>query len=407
MISKILENKKEFVLCLAVFFSVLSQTPFLRVTLNINTTLVSAPFWIISGLVAIFTIKKAYINRETKIIITLFVIFFVAIVLSEGVTGNSYILSYVTKPIYLSFFFFGIGCLFSRQISNNLIKKIAIAYIAATLILSIDIFVEYFVGVDITVVNYIFRSKNSASSILLVGIVFCLCVNFSIKKLIKIICACLIVWFTVLIILMRARAVIISMPLIPLIYLFTPGKNKIIKISIIVASLAGLVVVVSSKTLFNFLVNNILLKASNSNNVNLDINYLTSNRFYEVLYAFYIFELNPIFGNGYYYVDFFAVNSFANYGFIAGLLLIVISVSPLFVARKTILKDGNLTYTMIAVLCVFNGIFEGLAPFGPGNKFFILWLLFGLVCNRDEDVAEHYGNCLGSYETKTFVELRI
>lgn len=402
-----LENKKEFILCLAVFFSILSQAPFLRLVLNINTTITSAPFWIISALIGIFTLKRTYLNRETKIVIALFLLFFFTIVLYEGITGNSYVFSYVTKPIYFSFFFFVLGSLFSRQVSNELIKKIAFSYIAATTIISLDIFIEYFLGTDITAVTYIFRSKNSASSILLIAVIFCLYAFYPRNIWMNILKILLISFFTFLIVIMRARAVLISMLLIPIAYLLLPRGKRTIKISILGAMLVGLVTIFASKTVFNFLINNILLKATNSNNVNMDINYLTSNRFYEVLYSMYLFELNPLFGKGYYYVDFFAVNSFVNYGFIAGLLLIIISVCPLLFCYRQFSKKNCFLYFMIALVCLINGLFEGLAPFGPGNKFFILWILFGLMCNMDEDILNRYSNSVSSYETKTFVELRI
>lgn len=407
MASKILENKKDLVVCLAVFFSIISQAPILRVTLQINTSIISGPFWILAALVCAFNLKNTRLNRRTLTIVLLFCIFILLILFNEGLTGNSYIFSYVTKPIYLSLFFFLVGAMMSGQTSNSLVKKIAISYVVASIIISIDIFIEYFLNADLTAVSYIFRSKNSASSILLIAIIFCL-YSFSSKKIVlNILRFSAILLFSVLIVIMRARAVIVSLPIIPALYLVSPNKNNKIKIAILAVFGAFVFALIISKDLFNFLINNIMFKAKNSDNVNLDINYLTSNRFYEVLYALFVFESNPIFGNGYYYVDFFLVNSFTNYGFIAGFLLIFISLCPLLFTIKQYKNKNYIAYLTIAITCIFNGLFEGLAPFGPGNKFFILWFLFGLMSNKIADEENAKILKLKTYETKTFFELRI
>lgn len=37
---------------------------------------------------------------------------------------------------------------------------------------------------------------------------------------------------------------------------------------------------------------------------------------------------------------------------------------------------------ILALSYSLNGVFEGLPPFGPGTKNFLLWLLFGLACSQ-------------------------
>lgn len=85
------------------------------------------------------------------------------------------------------------------------------------------------------------------------------------------------------------------------------------------------------------------------------------------------------------------MSAWANYGFIIGTILIIISVFPLISSIRTLRLEPstyNIRYTVVVLAAVFslNSIFEGLPPFGPGIKCYILWFLFGVLCNYNESI---------------------
>ena len=68
------------------------------------------------------------------------------------------------------------------------------------------------------------------------------------------------------------------------------------------------------------------------------------------------------------------------------MFIITLALFPIKVAfaYKNSNIESILAIRIIALSYAFNGIFEGLAPFGPGAKCFYLWLIVGVLLNRNE-----------------------
>ena len=83
-----------------------------------------------------------------------------------------------------------------------------------------------------------------------------------------------------------------------------------------------------------------------------------------------------------------------SYGYIVGIAVILVALSPILYAlwQRFIPYRFYITFLALAFSYTINALFEGYAPFGPGAKSFILWLVFGCFLNtRLRKVGEHSG----------------
>ena len=92
---------------------------------------------------------------------------------------------------------------------------------------------------------------------------------------------------------------------------------------------------------------------------------------------------NILFGIGNYYFECFTLNAILQYGIIVGTLAIAIGAYPSFwslVNKENIKnKEAGMFLLISSVASFICGLFEAIAPVGPGIKFYILWLSFGFL----------------------------
>ncbi len=375
-------------LSLAVFLTIISQMPFLRVIIGIDTQVIIFPVWALTLIVGLLFKGRIIFNKKSSLFLLLVVLFVFLILAFEIFTGNSYVANYVTYPLYVTLLIYLVGLIYSSNVSSNCIQKIAYSYVLACLFLTIDILLEYFIGYSFATARYTYSSKNSASIIVLSGIIFTLYFIKPKRPFWKFTKLLLLVIFVALIVYTRSRAALVSLLVIPVLYLFsskTKNKNKIILLLLLSLFVA---LVLLNRNVYNFLVKNILLK-STSDSINWDLDYVTSNRYSQITEAWSIFSKSNIFvGSGFYYVDCFYLNALVNYGLIAGIILVLIALCPIMALDHIVTKAEKITYVSIVAVFLVNGFFEGLAPFGPGSKCFILWILFGVFSGIKRNPSE-------------------
>jgi len=377
-----------FLISAGSFLTILSQAPFLREQAGIITQLISYPIWLIVIMISLF-LKVRYKNPSIQIIVILFFLFVIIGSFFQIITRNQYLTSGFSFQIYLSLLMVFIGYANSDILVNDGFFKVKAAYIVATIILCINIFLTYFQSYNWTTVEYLYRAKNSTGQIILTASVLLL-FFLPYKKIKRIGVYILLIFFFIMIVMLRSRATLVSYFFVPVVFLSQQKIKVQYKIFIISALSALAILLFSNDLFFNFFIKNIIFKmGDNMSILDLDLNYITSNRadyfnlFQELIHG------SEFTGIGYYYLDNFFLAAIINYGFILGIIVLVIALFPLkhsFKKSKNLNHNLRFCYISLALIYTFNGLFEGYAPFGPGAKCFLLWLIFGVALNQSNNL---------------------
>ena len=176
--------------------------------------------------------------------------------------------------------------------------------------------------------------------------------------------------------LLRSRATIVGLILCLMVMVISRNNKQRTKIAITLVGMATIIMLLVSEPFYNFVFNKVLFAGRNSS----DLNELTSGRLV-LLQRFPSMISNHWFeGIGSVYYESFPLSAILQFGLIGGLILIGISLTPLFHAmRNRKYSDEWALLFYIAIGFTVNGFFEGLTPFGPGIKCYLLWLLFGIM----------------------------
>lgn len=384
--------KSQTLILLAVFISIISQAPLFRESFGISTQNLMLPFWIVGLFWTLFQNRTIYLGKSRMIYIQFFFIF-IGIIFLEIFCEVSYYTAF-TRTIILAFMMFFIGLQTKNMLYDDWFKKLAYVYVGASLFLAIDIYIKYFLGHNFNTISYVYRAKNSAGQILLTSIIFILFLLYDKNKIFfKII---LIFFFLFEIIIMRSRATMLSFLFIPITFLKGPLVKFKYKIEFIFLIIVGLIYFYINQSSGNLLISNLLFNSYKKISLEtLDVNAISSNRFDmikdvpEKLLGKELYGLGDLF-----YVDNVFINAIGNYGIIIGGMVCLLVISPLFYVEKYskyFFKGIKKTcIQLITWIYVFNGFFEGWAPFGPGSKCFLLWFVLGMVLSMREKVRVDY-----------------
>jgi hypothetical protein len=119
---------------------------------------------------------------------------------------------------------------------------------------------------------------------------------------------------------------------------------------------------------------------------------VSSGRFSQITEDFpYLIASNELLGTGTFYVESFILNAILKHGILFGWILILLAMWPIYWGMRYLNKNDtiNIAFIMIAVTYFINGFFEAQAPFGPGSKNYMLWLIFGLLYGLKRKVTDN------------------
>lgn len=387
MINKIENSNRRLVayLSIACFFTNISQLPAL--VENGITRVLSLPIWILMTIICIIRYEgKIYLGRTWKVwifgILFLIYYYFVAFFIPN------YRLTQLPYPIAISLFILFVGITIGREIRVQDLSHIFDAYIWSGLIVCISVFFTYIYGNSLEGPQYLYASKNSVSQILLTVWILILMTKFSSRDVLrKLIYATALAFVSLTLIGLKSRATIIVIPVICIIALFNSNVNKKTRWAIII--LVGIVALVLMQDgVFDKFVKNVLFAGREAG----DIEALSSGRTNEWKTFWSDISGYEIFGQGRRKRESIILTSFLEFGFLGGSLIMFFALAPLKWGITYGKRNGNvqLIFILIAIAYSINGIFEQLAPFGPGVKCYFLWLLFGiLVINEGKDSGGH------------------
>lgn len=367
----------EYSLYLGCFLSNISQLPiFVQAGL---TQRLAFPGWILLT-IAIFLSRKIRITRSTMTQMGLGVALIIWLLLDSLLVSVSQFRSSVFYSYMISLFVFILGSLASEYADERVLESANKIFVLSIFFVSADIFVEFFgVGYNLSTRIYAYASKNSVSQIIFTAIIL-LIVRYQPKSTVgRLTKVGLIAFELYVILLLRSRATLVSLLLCILVMALARDTNKKMKATICIIVTGVIVMLVVSEEFNNFIFNNVILANRNVTN----LNDLTSGRVNIISSFPQLIKGNWLTGIGPMYYECFPLSAILQFGIVGGALCIIISLQPLwksFIFRHT--SDEWYLLCLISIGYSVNGLFEGLAPFGPGVKCYYMWLLFGLLMGQ-------------------------
>lgn len=371
-----------FLCGLTCFSSVISQMPqFVSAGMS---RIFSLPLWLLLFAAVIFLQKpKTFPKFDFPIFVYLVLTVFLAF--SVFVT-MSYYNSVQVYNLFLSLFVLITSCMVGTLISEDDIDFVIACYIVPSVAVAIGVFVKYLMGRGAAGRVYLYGSKNSVSQILLTAVILMLMELLNQrtrKKLMLFFYIFGIAFLTYCILMLKSRASIVAIPVIALMIVFKKENvDKKVKIGIIAALFIIVLILIFDRSLYDSLVNDVLLGNRDAD----DLNSISSGRWSD--WVKFPTELSRcfVFGQGSTYRESFILSILLVFGVPLGSLLIAWSLYPFVWAIKNRKSDSIHVYTLLLVSLTYsiNSVFEEQAPFGPGVKCFFLWMFFGLLLSRQK-----------------------
>ena len=291
-----------YVLLAAISLSILSQTPYIWRLSGIPTQAVIMPFWLLLGVLSI----SSKIDLERPFMLFLLAIGYLvgAMLFLDIVIGVSYVFNGLSQQIYMAVVILLLGY-WNADIIRHYWKVIVLTFMFMSLLISTDIYFQYFRGHSFATIEYVYRAKNSAASIFLSAVIL----NFSIynrkwslwKRWLLLASSGILLYMCIL---MRSRAVLLAAAALPLVYIWFQEVSVVRKLgrTVGIGALAGSFLLIPA--VYDFFINNLFLKVtaeSRPSTVTLD--YVSSNRFgYFEVFAQEI-SGHELTGIGYYYME--------------------------------------------------------------------------------------------------------
>lgn len=365
------KNVRFTLMHVAIFLSIVSQMPLLRLVAGIPTQLLIYPGWLLLGAV---TLVQGVQIRQRLMTTTLFpaIIWIILMTAMEIGTGNRYVTSGLSVQFYMALFLTWIGYTNSDIFFEEFLS-LSRTFLFGSMLLGMDIYWEFFRGYSLTTIDYVFRSKNSAAFILLMATLLA-AVNWAKQSIVERGArAVLVAFFTYLCIVMRSRAVLVGLILFILYWGYSSPRSSGVKLLYTLVLVALVATVWFYVPLNELIIQNIFLNGLEVAN----LNEVSSNRleYFTVVQS----QMNELlFGIAEYYMDNFYLESLLNNGWILGFWLIALALMPLRMVKIGITKTSMERFlTILVIVHIVNAAFEGYTPFGPGTKCMLLWLFYG------------------------------
>ncbi|MBE5749748.1 MAG: O-antigen ligase family protein [Clostridiales bacterium] len=376
---KYMGKKLYYLIIVAVFFTNITQIPFLIGVRYIK--LLSYAPWIFVFLYLIFLRNKRrigfYFKSQAHVYFLLGVVFSICVILEflslEGLGVN------LLMPILISVFIYTIAVNSGFLLTDDEIKNICYCYIISSMIVATFVYFEILAsGFKWNNIAYAYGSKNSVSQIILTAIFLSLFLTGKRKGKSIVFVDVASLLMIVLLFMMKSRATLVGLVIILLFVLFGEGYNKSVKFVIVFITLAFVGILVFNQTFRNDFIEQVIF--ANRSGAGLDD--ISSGRITQLSGFPKRFSEKPILGHGRDYIESMFFDAFLELGLVGGIAVNVLALTPVVYSIKNYRRNKDwLNYMVFVVsLCYYvNGLFEQLAPFGPGVKCYFLWLIHGIT----------------------------
>ena len=328
------------------------------------------------GTCALFLIVTRRLKIGTKNIRAFFALLGLLAItyILETVTGNDYHNIALVYPFMISVFVFMIGSLMALDYPQLQMSKIYYSYIISGLTVGISVYFDSFAsGFNWTSRGYAYESKNSVAQIILTVVILLVFIEIR-GFVLQIARMAILVFMLLLLFMLKSRASLIGLAVVVVVVLFNKSIKLRYKILLGIGLMAGVYAVSTDPILYDIVVEGIIFAGRNHQ----DLNDLSSGR-YDMLKQFVeIFPQNAVFGTGLYYLESFPLSVLCQYGIVGAIPFVVFLLLP-FALFKKMEKTADRRILIVMLVCYYlNGLFEELAPLGPGVKCYFLWFLLGL-----------------------------
>ncbi len=379
----------EIVVVAATVLSVLSQLPFF--VSNGMTSVLSIPGWIIVlGYCFYLNRFKMHLKKAKKIYTIYFV--FMGYFLIMSAFNSRYASSQLPYNISVAMFMLFVGIQVGPHIRRETVRYMALGYVIATAVLCAYVYLQFFRGVSINSTVYEYDEKNSTSLIILTAVIFLMLFFIGKNPKHKVIKYGSLVFFCVLILIMRSRATYISCAIFFVILLLNGYISKKMRKYLMYIAVAAVVYLLINQELLNKLLDMYVFAGRSSS----DIDALSSGRLVEWQHFFDDMDGKWLLGQGRQKRESLILTALLEFGIPIGSAVIAAACIPLYKSIKLLKNESidALIFFSIAITYTVNLIFEQLAPFGPGVKCFMLWILLGFYLSNpdliEDDLFERY-----------------
>lgn len=384
MSKKTYEQKSYFTLFICVIIAVtnIGQSPIFID--NFPTRNIIIPLWLMFAIVCLLKQPILYLGESKSFWIL--VVQWVVMYLMGGFFISEYSDSELPYTILLSCFVFFVGLMSGRNLYSFAIEKIITAYILSGMFVCVDTFMNYVYKVSLAGRIYSYDSKNSVSQILLT--VWILILFFKFRKEIKLWKKCIyigaFILLSITLIGMKSRATLIAIPVI-FGWLVLHGKlDKRLRNTIVIILTLVITILIFNPEYIEILIYDVVLGGRDTHNLD-DI---SSGRVREWQTFLADFSDKPFWGHGRMKREALILTSLLEFGVIGGGLILLIAFWPIYWSVRYFNKNKfYLMFSSIAITYCLNGVFEQLAPFGPGVKCFFLWFMMGILISN-----KNFGN---------------
>jgi hypothetical protein len=365
----------------ACFITNLSQLP----ALLDNSTVKGVVFsiWLLVVLLSVSVARGTGRSIAAGMAILLIAFFDVFLLAARILTGGGYITADLTYPVHVAAFIalcgYVAGAVLRDASEDELLgalRIIGVCFVSSALLVGFVIYLEVFAGTDWYSANgFLYGPKNSFSLILVEAIAVTLMGQFPRTWKTRVMA---ITPFVVLLLILRSRAAIIGLAALLIYVIFSRTAPAVVR------RLAGLVlvttiaVVATNASIFEpVIVRGFFRGAPGSS---LDV--LSSGRIGQYEIFLDMFPRYVLSGSGGTYIESFPLAAILSFGLVGSFPVLLLALAPLIYCAKPRLGDAlsilRATVLFIWIVSIVNSFFEELAPFGPGTKFYFLWLLTGL-----------------------------
>ena len=362
------------------FFTVLTYGEVLPT--SIKSSLAYA-LWIIVFFECVLTCKLRLSKQAVTFIGLGAFFFFLVLILTVLGSGNTYFNSSICLTVGITIMIFFCGTALGNKLNENDVEVILRWFVLGTIVMgTVYFFLNLSTGFNLSsrVYNNVSFNKNSASQLISSSI--CILIIGDNRKDIpkyRVLNIGIIIYLTLILLLMRSRSCILCFSFSVIIILLSKYTNKTVKKWIICLSFVAVLVLVFSEGIRKILIEQLLF--ANRDASSLDD--LTSGRI--TIYSGFgnLIKGHEFVGNGALYFECFYLSAIVQFGIPVGLFLWGYVAYAIYSVKKIYSYFCYGWLMMILVLSYsLNGLFEGLPPFGPGTKNFLLWLVFGIASSQ-------------------------
>ncbi len=360
-------------LCFTCFITIISQLPLL-IDRGLNNVF-SSGIWIFFLVFMMLYKKQILLYHSMLGPLMTFVGLSLFMLCMRVVSHGGYWESSLFRNIALATFVLWCGSYIGNYVTQKDLEAAGKAYVLASVVVAINIYLEFFRGADISGVSYLYATKNSIAVILVTAIIIVLQQGFKKKFLPNLINIFIIAFLVFLILIMKCRAMIVALPIIVAVTIVASPRTTRVKGIAVLLCIASLILL-SNDGLYDVFLNDILYAGRGST-----LAEASSGRMGEWSRFFVDMKGKWALGDGKTKREALILASYMQYGVIIGSVVIAYAVWPLiWSVKKGFRRHANVFLLfLIAMTYVLDSFFEQLAPFGPGVRCFYLWFLLGIL----------------------------